>query len=549
MADGNNLFVLGLNVSASKALIESQLISIVNDISKSQVAKVTLSIDNSKTKQELQNQVDAISKSIKVGDIGKQSNSSALGVSNVTKQFKGMQSQIQSTQKTSGGFFSNLKSGMSDALGNMLKYQLAYKIINTTINSIKSMVNEVTELDASLTEFNKVADLSANELSQFTEKAYVASAEIGRTGKDMIDAATEFKRAGYDLDKSLEMGNAALVMTNVADGIDKTEDSASTLISVLKGFNESDVMSIVDKMNSVSNQSPVGFDNIADGLERVSGTMNQAGNSIDETIGLLTGGFAQLRNMEKVSTGLITISQRLRGVDEDGSSIDGLGAKLQESFGSIGVNIEDANGELRSTYDILSDYANVYDTLDSKQKQYFAELASGKRQVNVFNAIVQQMDDVKKAVDQSVDSVGAAEKENEIFKNSIEGRKNEFNSAFQKLSTTVVESDWIKDLLSAGTEFLNMLDNIASKETVVSSTIEVITNAVKGLADILSGLSENDVFASLISGYMSYKTLTKGFDLFSLVTGNGEIDSGKIIKDRIKEGFGKNKYFPIKRVA
>ncbi|MEZ3434999.1 MAG: phage tail tape measure protein [Lachnospiraceae bacterium] len=542
MGNENNLFVLGLDVSASKALIESQLISIVNDISKSQTAKVTLTIDESKTKQKLKNQVDSIAKGIKMDPLGKQSSSSASGVEKVTKQFKGMQSQIQDTQKTSGGFFSNLKSGMSDALNNMVKYQLAYKIVNTTINSIKSMVNEVTELDASLTEFNKVADVSANQLSQFTEKAFTASEKIGRTGRDMIDAATEFKRAGYDLDQSLEMGNAALVMTNVADGIDRTEESASTLISVLKGFNikESDVMSIVDRMNSVSNQSPVGFDNIADGLERVSGTMNQAGNSIDETIGLLTGGFAQLRNMEKVSTGLITISQRLRGVDEDGNSIDGLGAELQESFGSIGVNIEDANGQLRSTYDIMSDYAKVYDTLNSKQQQYFAELASGKRQVNVFNAIVQQMEDVEKAIDQSINSNGAAEKENEIFKNSIQGKKNEFESAFQKLSTTVVESDWIKDLVSSGTEFLNMLDNIASKETVVSSTIGAITDAAKGLAHTFSALSENDFFSSLISGYMSYKTLTKGFDLFSLITGNEKIDSGKIIRQKIKEGFGKN---------
>ena len=544
MADGNNLFVLGLDVSASKALIESQLISIVNNISKAQTAKVTVSVDESKTKQQIQNQIDSITKDINLNNIGKQSSASASGVESVTKQFKGMQTQIQSTQKTSGGFFNDLKTGMSNALGNMVKYQLANKIINTTINSIKSMVNEVTELDSSLTEFNKVADLSANELSQFTEKAFKASTEIGRTGKDMINAATEFKRAGYDLEQSLEMGNAALVMTNVADGINKTEESAGTLISVLKGFNikESDVMSIVDKMNSVSNQSPVGFDNIADGLERVSGTMNQAGNSIDETIGLLTGGFAQLRNMSKVSTGLITISQRLRGVDEDGNAIDGLSSELQSAFGSIGVNIEDANGQLRSTFDIMSDYAKVYDTLTSKQKQYFAELASGKRQVNVFNAIIQQMDDVEKAVDQSINSLGAAEKENEIFKNSIEGMKNEYDNAFQKLSTTVVESDWIKDIVGAGTEFLTMLDNIASKETVVSSTIGVITDAVKGLADILSELSENDFFASLISGYTSYKAITKGFDLFSFMTGNGKINSGKIIKDNIAEGFGKKNY-------
>ncbi len=126
-------------------------------------------------------------------------------------------------------------------------------------------------------------------------------------------------------------------MTNVADGIDQTSDAASTLIAVLNGLNmdDSDAMSVVDKLNSVSNQSPVGFDNLADGLERVSGTMNQAGNSLDETIGMLTGGFTQLRNMEKVSSGLITISQRLRAVDEDGEAIDGLSAELESAFGIL----------------------------------------------------------------------------------------------------------------------------------------------------------------------------------------------------------------------
>ena len=102
--------------------------------------------------------------------------------------------------------------------------------------------------------------------------------------------------------------------------------------------------------------------------------------------------------------------------------------------------------------------------------------------------------------------------------------------------------NWIKDLVSSGTEFLNMLDNIASKETVVSSTIGAITDAAKGLAHIFSDLSENDFFSSLISGYMSYKTLTKGFDLFSLITGRGKIDSGKIIRQKITEGFGKFSY-------
>lgn len=442
---------------------------------------------------------------------------SKTDLTKLEQQFRRIQTQTQAANVTSQGFFGNLKTQLKDSLETMLKYQLAYKIINETVNAIKSMVNAVSDLDAKLTEFNKVADLSTNELSKFADKAYDASTKIGRTGSDMIEAATEFKRAGYDLEDSLKMGDAALVMTNVADGITQTSDAAGTLISVLNGFNieQSGIMSVVSKMNEVSNNSPVGFDNIAEGLKRVSGTMNQAGNSIDETIGMLTGGFTQLRNMEKVSAGLITVSQRLRAVDEDGEEIDGLSAELNKSFGSIGVSIEEANGELRSTYDILSDYAKVFPTLTSEQKQYFGELAAGKRQINVFNAIVDEMAIVDKAISQSVDSLGSAERENEIYRQSIQGMKNEMENQFQLLSNAVVDSDWIKDLISAGTDLLEVLTNIVKQDDLVSGTIGIITDAVKGLASILKDITGNDLIGSLIKGFLTYKTVTKGIDVFN----------------------------------
>lgn len=453
--------------------------------------------------------------------------SNKTDLTRLQQQFKAVKTQAESTNKTSQGFFGNLKMQMKDILVNMLKYQLAYKIIQETIKAIKNMINKVTELDKQLTEFNKVADLSVDQLNEFADRAYKSSEKIGRTGRDMVEAATEFKRAGYDLEQSLNLGKSALIMTNVADGINETSDAASTLISVMKGFNiaESESIRIVDKMNSVSNQSPVSFNNLADGLERVSGTMYQSGNTIDETIGLLTGGFAQLRNMEKVSTGLITISQRLRAVDEDGNAIDGLSAELEEAFNKIGVSIEDSNGELRSTYNILSDYAKVYSTLTSEQKQYFAELASGKRQVNVFNAIIQQMQDVDNAVAQSIDSVGAAEAENEIYRQSIEGMKNEFNNAFQALSKEVIDSDWIKDLISAGTDLIGVLTDIVKQDDLVSGTIGVITDGIKGISFVLKTLTENKGIASLIKGFMTLKTITKGMDIFNFV--NGKMKSQK----------------------
>lgn len=466
-------------------------------------------------------QYDAELKKI-VADLQNCSNKTDL--TKLSQQFRNIQTQVKATDSVSTGFFGNLKNALKDALTNMIKYQLAYKIIQETVEAIKKMTKAVCELDANLTEFNKVADLSTEKLYEFSDKAYEAADKIGRTGTDMIEAATEFKRAGYDLENSLNMGDAALVMTNVADGINQTSDAAGTLISVLNGFNmnESDIMSIVDKMNSVSNQSPVGFDNLANGLERVSGTMNQAGNSLDETIGLLTGGFTQLRNMEKVSTGLITISQRLRAIDEDGEAIDGLSAELENAFGSIGVNIEDANGNLRSTYDILSDYAKVYPELTSEQRQYFGELAAGKRQITVFNAIVDEMSAVDKAINQSKDSIGSATNENEIYRQSIQGMKNEFDNQFQMLSNEVISSDWIKDLVSAGTDFLGVLTDIVRQDDLVSGTIGIITEALKQLASILKSITGNDGVASLIKAFMTFKTITKGIDIFNFFSGKKE---------------------------
>lgn len=441
--------------------------------------------------------------------------------SKLQRQFSNIALQVKSSGSLYTGFFNGLKSGIKDAFENILRYQLAYKVIDQVISGFKSMVNAVADLDKKLTEFNKVADLTSDKLLEFSDRAFDAADEVGRTGSDMIEAATEFKRAGYSLEDSLDMGKSALLMTNVADGITQTSDAASTLIAVLKGFNinESDIMTIVDKMNSVSNQSPVGFDNLADGLERVSGTMNQAGNSIDETIGLLTGGYAQLRNMEKVSTGLITISQRLRAIDEDGDEINGLSAELSESFGKIGVAIEDSNGDLRSTYDILSDYAKIYPQLTSEQKQYYAELASGKRQVNVFNAIVQQMADVDKAIEQSKDSLGSAANENEIYRQSVEGLQNELKNEFQSVSKKVISSDWIKDVLSGATDLLKVFENIIEQDTIVSSSIGVLAEGFKDLSKSLKDITGNDGVAKLIKLFITYKTITKGVDIFNLVKG------------------------------
>ena len=279
-----------------------------------------------------------------------------------------------------------------------------------------------------------------------------------------------------------------MVMMNVGDGIDSVEEASSALIATLKGFkmDDSAAMDIVSMINETSNTSAIDFDNITEGLRRTSGTLNQAGTSIQETIGLITGGFSQLRNIETVSNGLITISQRLRGIASDGEDLD---PKLGEKFAKIGVQIENTDGSLRSTYEILKDYAKVYDSLGDKEKQYYAELAAGKPNVKTFNAIVQQWADVESATNAAINSQGSAEAENEKVLQGISARIAAFKSAFEQLSQTTLNTSFLGGVVDTGTGALNILDTLIDK----FGTLNSVAGIAGGIFASKTGLGKHVV--------------------------------------------------------
>ena len=180
----------------------------------------------------------------------------------------------------------------------LARFTSTFYIISKGISTIKSMVNEVTQLDTSLMELQKVTTLSGDSLTQFTDEAYKTGKEVGRTGKDVIDAVTTFSRAGYNLQESNELAKAALTMTNVGVDIPNTEAAASDMISILRAYDKqaNESMQVIDELYNVANKEPLDFGNITDMLVTAGGTLAQTNTSLEETMGLLTAGFATLRD-------------------------------------------------------------------------------------------------------------------------------------------------------------------------------------------------------------------------------------------------------------
>jgi len=300
----------------------------------------------------------------------------AINLQNFNKQLAAFKSNV----RAAGADARNLGAELKNALGKFGLWISASTIFMQAYRGVRNMINSVKELDAALVEFNKVADLSNEELKKFVERSFEAGKQLGRTGTDVLQASARFKQAGYDVSESFSLAQTSLMMMNVGDGIESAERAASDLIAALKGFqlDVSESQTVLDALNNTSNNTAISFDALSEGVRRVSGTLAQTGTTMQQTMGLLVGGFSSLRNIEKVSSGLVMISQRLRAVSEDGEAIEGLAPKLESAFQElVGASIMDQHGNLRSTYDLLADLRKRWAHLTSAQQGYIGSLVAG----------------------------------------------------------------------------------------------------------------------------------------------------------------------------
>lgn len=408
----------------------------------------------------------------------------------------GMQS-IVAEAKSSGKTNLNPTEYIKNAVKATASWFVATTIFYQALHRFQDGVQTIFEFDKAMTELKKVSDDSNESLDAFGKTAEAIGAKVGRTSTEVVQATGEFVKMGYTLQQSAKLAEDALVLTNVGDGFTDVNDASEALVTTLKGFNldASESVHIIDSLNELSNKYAVNSVDLAEALKRSSAAMAMTGNTLDETLAMYTAGIEVLQSPEKVSRGLTTISQRLRGLSEEGEKIVGLTPKLQDTFDKYakGVKITADDGSLRSTYDILVDLSKVWGTLTSKQQQYIGEQVAGKDQVKTLAAILQNQKVMLEASTVSMESNGSAAKENAIYLQSLEGRVKSFNQAMENMWKNTINSEALKQIVSLGTSLVGVADsvgllNIAFTALAVTLALKVLpsidlaTLSIRGLA-------------------------------------------------------------------
>lgn len=262
----------------------------------------------------------------------------------------------------------------------------------------------------------------------------------------MVSAASMFRKSGFNDQDSAILASVAAQFQNVADTAISAEDAAGSIVSQIRAFGEDAgfAQKVVDAYNEVANSFSVGTNDLSKAMEVASAGLATYNNSFEEILGLVTAGSeVMVGRSAQVARGLSTIASNT--------------AKAGDELAKYGITVYDAEGNFRSTYDILKDLSKIWGTMSDVERQALGEtLSGGVNQYKVLAAVMKNFQTAIDATTTAYESSGSAAEENSRYMESLEAKTTALKATFEDFSNNVINSDFVGRLLDVANGFLKL---------------------------------------------------------------------------------------------
>lgn len=407
-------------------------------------------------------------------------------VADLTDEFLKLQIRIRAAGQEGKSFLDTVKDkawyGFATQIGTYFGF-------NDIIRYIGEAANTVRELDTALTEMRKVSDEGLQSLRNYQNISFDVADEIGSTALELQDATATWMRLGETLSNASESAKDATILLNVSE-FENIDDATESLVAMSQAYQELDKMEIIDVLDNIGNRYSIATDELAQALQDSAATLKTQGNDLYEAVALLTAGNAITQDASKTAGGIRTISLRLAGTEEAKNELASLGEdvddfivqtnsktqQLIKDYTSVasnayqGVDVLDANGNLRNTYNILLDISKIYKEIQKEDEQAgtnraqaLVEYIAGKNRSNIASSILLNPELLENVYKSALNSEGAAMKELDAYMESLDAKIAQFQNRLQELEADLIDSDLLKNIVDLGTGFIHFLDSIIDK--------------------------------------------------------------------------------------
>ncbi len=303
----------------------------------------------------------------------------------------------------------------------------------------------------------------------------------------MVEAATTFRKSGFNDQDAATLAKVAAQYQNVADTAVSAEDAASSIVSQIRAFGEDAEFAthVIDAYNEVANNFSVGTNDLSQAMEIASAGMATYGNEFEQIIGLVTAGTEIMTGRSsQVARGLNTIASRI--------------VKNQGALKDYGIQVEDVNGNLKSTYDVLAELKPTWDTMSEAERVALGDAIAGTNQYKVLASVMQNFEHATDATTTALNSSGSAIKENAAYMESLEAKTTAVKATFQDLANNVIDDELVGAVLDLANGFLQLANTDLGR---IVTQITLLTGVGWGATGLLQA---SKIIPAVISQFQNF---------------------------------------------
>ena len=123
----------------------------------------------------------------------------------------------------------------------------------------------------------------------------------------------------------------------------------------------------------------------------------------------------------------------------------------------VGVSIQTSTGDLRDMGDVIEELMGKWQNLDTAQKQALAVKLAGKYQYNNLMALLENSKMYEENLEAAQNSLGTINQQQQIYLDSLEGKLNTMQSAFEGFINSIFNVDDIKPFIDDITGLIQLL--------------------------------------------------------------------------------------------
>ena len=370
-----------------------------------------------------------------------------------------------------------LLNSMWTTMKNTARWQLSSSALHAFTGALHSAVGYAKDLNESLNNIRIVTSDSVEDMAKFAEQANKAAKTLGTTTTRYTNAALIYYQQGLSDSEVQERTNATVKMANVTG--ENAQDVSSYMTAIWNNFDDGSksLEYFADVITKLGAETAASSKEIAGGLEKFAAIGETVGLSYEYATAALTTIIDKTRQSEDVvGTALKTIFARIQGLKMGEETEDGLDLnKYSAALAQYGIDIFDANRNLKDMDVILDEMGAKWETLNRAQKVGLAQTVAGVRQYNQLVSLMDNWDAMEQNVQRAESSSGSLDKQAEIYEESWEAASNRVRAALESIYSDLLDDDFLIDIMNG-------------LEKIISFTDQLIDSA-GGLKGVLAGIS------------------------------------------------------------